>query len=428
MESYHQLLHWILHKVGHHIGDESPDWLHPVLHIVLMWAPLALLIYLLFVTLRIVHRRIVTRRERSAQVVRPSVPGFPTAVFKFVLRFSRRDQLLLVAVGLLAMPVLYASLELPKNIINNAIDSDHFPVSVFGSSLGQIEYLIALSSLYLLAILVNGGLKFAVNVYKGAVGERLLRRLRLMIFRRWHHGAGPERRSEVIPLIAQEVEPIGGFASDAFALPVFQGGTFLTILVFMFMQDPVLGAAAMTLLPVQLALIPRLQRRVNLLARSRVAEVRALGGELGDQAAAIRSGAGGIVAVGGSLKRIEQIRRQIHRSKFFIKSLNNFLTALTPFFFYSIGGYLVIEGRLTLGALVAVLAAYKDFSAPLRELFRYYQSAEDVRIRYEEMLRFLGTEDDKVRSRIQQSETLLAMPAAAQFEPGLKLATAEAPR
>ena len=428
METYHQLLHWILHKVGHHIGDEAPDWLHPVLHVVLIWAPLALLAYFSFLALRLVWRRVRAHREHRAPIVRPSAPGFPTAVFRFVLRFSRRDQLFLVAVGMLAMPVLYVSLELPKIIINNAIGSDHFPVSVLGSQLGQIEYLLVLSGFYLIAILVNGGLKFGINVYKGAVGERLLRRLRLMIFRRWHGGAGPKRRAEVIPLIAQEVEPIGGFASDAFALPVFQGGTFLTILVFMFMQDPILGAAAMTLLPVQLALIPRLQRRVNLLARSRAAEVRALGGELGDQASSDMTGRGEIVAVGASLKRIERIRRQIHRSKFFIKSLNNFLTALTPFFFYSIGGYLVIEGRLTLGALVAVLAAYKDFSAPLRELFRYYQTTEDVRIRYEEMLRFLGTDADATQPQFQRHEETLPTPAAVQNEPDLKLVTAEAPR
>lgn len=427
VDSYHQLLHWILQKVGHHVGDDAPGWLHPVLHIVLIWAPLALLAYMSYLALRMLRRRIHTRRERSRQIVRPSVPGFPTAVIKFVLRFSKRDQLFLVAVGILAMPVLYASLELPKIIINNAIDSDHFPVSVLGSSLGQIGYLLALSGLYLLTILVNGGLKFGINVYKGAVGERLLRRLRLMIYRRWHRGAGPKRRAEVIPLIAQEVEPIGGFASDAFALPVFQGGTFITILIFMFMQDPVLGAAAMTLLPVQLALIPRLQRRVNLLARARVAEVRALGGELGDQASADMNEGSAIVTIGASLKRIEQIRRQIHRSKFFIKSLNNFLTALTPFFFYSIGGYLVIEGRLTLGALVAVLAAYKDFSAPLRELFRYYQTTEDVRIRYEEMLRFLATENDIARFQTQRPEISLSATAAVQREPDMKLANAEVP-
>ena len=71
-------------------------------------------------------------------------------------------------------------------------------------------------------------------------------------------------------MIAQEVEPIGGFASNAFSQPVFQGGTFITILVFMFAQDPIRGAAAMTLLPVQLILIPRLQRRINVLVRERV--------------------------------------------------------------------------------------------------------------------------------------------------------------
>ena len=73
-----------------------------------------------------------------------------------------------------------------------------------------------------------------------------------------------------------------------------------------------------------------------------------------------------------------------------MKALNNFLTALTPFFFFSIGGYLVIDGQLSLGALVAVLAAFKDFSAPLREVFRYYQSLEDVRIRFDEINKFLA--------------------------------------
>ena len=58
------------------------------------------------------------------------------------------------------------------------------------------------------------------------------------------------------------------------------------------------------------------------------------------------------------LGRIYAIRFEIYKRKFAIKGLNNFLSLLTPFFFYSIGGYLVIEGSLTLGALLAVLAAY----------------------------------------------------------------------
>ena len=73
-----------------------------------------------------------------------------------------------------------------------------------------------------------------------------------------------------------------------------------------------------------------------------------------------------------------------------MKSAINFLNNLVPFFFYLIGGYLVIEGEISFGALVAVLAAHKDFSAPLRELLMYYQVTEDVRVRYREMQRFVA--------------------------------------
>lgn len=393
-DGYHSLVHWIAHAIGHHVSDQAPAWLHPVLHVVLIWMPLGLLALGAGYLVKALRRRRSTPGPAAASIG-GSIPGLPDGVFAFIRRHSRRDQWALAAVGLAAMPVLYATLELPKVIINGAIDSGHFPVVVLGQSLSQTGYLFLLCALYLVAIVVNGGLKFFLNVYKGRIGERLLRRLRLTIFRRWREGAGGARRTEVIPLIAQEVEPIGGFAADSVSLPVFQGGTFVTLLVFMFVQDPVFGAAAMTLLPVQLALIPKLQRRVNRLARARVAEVRTLGGELGDQAAQSGRDRSRVHSVSAALKRIETIRRQIHRSKFFIKALSNFLTALTPFFFYSIGGYLVIEGRLSLGALVAVLAAYKDFSAPLRELFRYYQAAEDVRIRYAEVLRFL---DDRPKA------------------------------
>ena len=387
MEWYHNLLHRIGHLIGHEIPGDAPSWLHPLLHVVLVWAPLGLL--------SIVGYRLlaaVWRRAQSASSVDGSLPpsGLASSVFKFILRYTRAEQGRLIALGLLTLPVLYATLELPKLIVNSAIDAKEHTVDIGGYAFTQTEHLFLLCGFYLVAIFVNGALKFVLNVYKGKLGERLLRRLRLTVFRRWRRGAGSVRRTEVIPILSQEVEPIGGFAADAFALPVFQGGTFLTILLFMFIQDPFLGAAALTLLPVQIAVIPRLQRKLNALSRRRVKEVRNLSGHLGEQAGSIESHLGEIQSVGTSLKQIEMIRREIHRTKFFMKAMNNFLSALTPFFFYSIGGYLVINGDLTLGALVAVLAAYKDFSSPLKELFRYYQSMEDVRIRYDEVQRFLG--------------------------------------
>lgn len=380
-------LHAIPHRVATFIearfGEAAPDWLHLVVHTVLVWAPLFLLLVALSSVWRFIghYRAREKQSERNATAV--SSFSLPKGLYAYVLRYSQREQAILVAVGLASMPVLYATLELPKVIVNTALDSGHFPDVHFGFSLSQTQYLFGVCALYLLAILANGSVKFWLNIRKGRAGERLLRRLRLTIYRSWRGRA--ERGADAIPLIAQEVEPVGGFATEALATPIYQGGTFLTILAFMFAQDPILGAAALTMLPLQLFLIPRLQRRINRYARERVAEIRRLGTLLGEQAYQDASRAN---AVGTSFRRIEEIRLKIHRTKFFMKGLNNFLTALTPFFFYSLGGYLVIQGDLSLGALIAVLAAYKDFSAPLKELLRYYQSLEDARIRYADLRLF----------------------------------------
>ena len=90
---------------------------------------------------------------------------------------------------------------------------------------------------------------------------------------------------------------------------------------------------------------------------------------------------------------IFNIRYDIYKRKFFIKFLNNFINQITPFFFYAIGGYLVILGDLSFGALVAVLAAYKDLASPWRELLNYYQRVEDARIKYEQVALQFQPED-----------------------------------
>lgn len=387
MNTLDDVLHWVMVFIGWELGDGAPVWLHPLLHIVLIVVPLALGLLAAAAIVKGIRRNLKNVRVRRPEP--DALDHLPTSVFKYIVERSRADQAILIFLGLLSMPILYATLELPKLIINSALAEEHMPASIAGYDISQVQHFFIFCAIYLVAVVANGSLKFYTNIFKGRVGERLLRRLRLLIVRLWRRGHGPDRRTEVIPLIAQEVEPIGGFASDAFSLPMFQGGTFITILVFMFAQEPVLGAAALILLPAQLVLIPRLQRRLNSLSRQRVAELRSLGGVLGEQAATQTRRNVNLIATMHSLQKIEAIRLQIHRSKFFMKSLNNFLTSLTPIFFFSIGGFLVINGYLTLGALVAVLAAYKDFSAPLKELFGYYQSMEDVRIRYEEVRRFL---------------------------------------
>ena len=83
---------------------------------------------------------------------------------------------------LLSFPFLYWSLDLPKQIINRAISGKHFPQSYFGLELGQIRYLLVLCTVFLALILVNGWFKLHVNVKKGQLGERMLRRLRYELY------------------------------------------------------------------------------------------------------------------------------------------------------------------------------------------------------------------------------------------------------
>ena len=346
----------------------------------------------------------------------------PAGVFRFVFGFTGKHQLALLALSVMAMPILYATLELPKTIINGAINSGHFPKLLAGVGVSQLQYLFLLCGLYLVVVALSGFLKYSINVYKGRVGEGLLRRLRLSVYRKWRSGGAPAN-SELIPVIIQEVEPVGGFASDSFVLPAFQGGTFLTILTFMLVQDLTLGIAAIALLPVKIVLIPRLQRRVNTLARHRVKEIRTLGGLIGESPTQNVDGVLSASSIARSIRRIQAIRFEVFRRKFFMKALSNFISHMTPFFFYSIGGYLVINGELSFGALVAVLAAYKDFSAPLRELFKYYQTMEDVRVRYEEIRRFLGMGVHSVT--VEVPGRTVASSQRSGFEPVTTAASAE---
>jgi len=386
LDRYHLLVHDVAAAFGYDYNDVTPDWVHPLIHLILVLAPALLITVGSYLAIRGILK---LWKDRSTPEFHPEpIRGLERSLFSTVLRYSRRQQALMILVSLIAMPILYLTLELPKQIVNNALDSDRFPIVVLGRDLDQVVFLILLCGLYLLAIILNGLNKYGLNVFKGYVAERFLRRFRLLVYRQWRSDPDSGNQSEIVPILAQEVEPIGGFAADVLTLPILQGGTLLTILFFMFVQDPVLGAAALTVLPIQLVLLPKLQRRVNALSRTRIKEVRQLGRQLSDQLRQRQVNSAGLLPASASFRELEHVRRKIFRLKFFIKALNNFLTALTPFLFYSLGGYFVIEGRITLGALVAVLAAHKDFSAPLKELFNYYQTLEDTRIRYQEITSF----------------------------------------
>lgn len=309
----------------------------------------------------------------------------------------------LLVVTLTLFPLLYLTLELPKRIINDAIGSGSGTIAAYGFEFTQIQYLMLLSAAFLVAVFVHGILKMRINTMKGVLAERLLRRLRYTLIARILRFPQPyfERTSqgELVSMVTAESEPMGGLMGDAVAQPVLQAGQMLTILGFLFFQSVTFGLAACALIPLQAWLIPRLQKQINLLNKKRVVQVRALAAEIGEGAAGastLRVNGGWrfrMAMIGDRLGQLFDIRFEIYQKKFFMKFINNFITQLTPFLFYSIGGYLVIQGEVTIGALVAALAAYKDLSSPWKELLAYYNQSADMSLRWETITERFAPED-----------------------------------
>jgi putative ABC transport system ATP-binding protein len=341
-------------------------------------------------------------------------------MFRFIWRNSRLQQVLTLVLTGVSLPFLYYSFDLPKTIINDAINGDGAPVDLFGLQVTQIQYLFILCGAFLALVIVNGAFKMKINTYKGVMAERLLRRLRYILVERTLRFPLPQFQKtssgEIVTMVTAEVEPLGGFFGDAFALVAFQGGTFLTIMIFMFVQDPLLGLAAFALIPVQGYIIPKMQRKVNALGKERVKHVRALSNRVGEVAGGVpevraQDHANHVLAdVSRRLGEIFEVRFEIYQRKFFMKFVNNFINQMTPFLFYAIGGYLVIQGELSFGALVAALAAYKDLAAPWKELLNYYQRLADARIKYEQLTAQFEPEgmlDDALLSGRPQEEPRL---------------------
>lgn len=316
-----------------------------------------------------------------------------SSLFAFIWKHSKKDQLILLGLTIVTFPFLYATLELPKRVINDAIGATDHSIAAFGIEMSQIQFLLVLCFAYLGSVVVHGLLKMRLNTMKGVTAERLLRRFRYQLISRMMRFPRSYFRStsqgELVSMVTSEAEPMGGLMGDMVAQPVFQAGQMLIILAFLFVQSFWFGVAGVALIPLQAWLIPLLQRRINLLNKERIKEMRAFSSEIGETAAGISD----LRTNGGLRYRLAQftdrlghlfhIRFRIYQQKFFMKFLNNFITQLTPFFFYLAGGYLVIRGDITVGALVAALAAYKDLSGPWKELLTYYNQTQDMEVRWD---------------------------------------------
>ena len=336
---------------------------------------------------------------------------------RYIWGHTRRQQLVILLIVALSMIPYFLALDLPKQIINGPIQGGGFstpealkpffkvtislpvigPFEVYaGYPLDRLSMLWALSVEFLVLVIVNNAFKYVINTYKGRLGERLLRRIRFELIDRVLRFPPiyfkRTKSSEIATMIKDEVEPLGGFAGEAFVTPALLGGQLLVSIGFILAQNMWLGLVAVSTALLQLAIIPRMRRRLIRLGRERQLTARALAGRVGEMVEGIST----IHAHDTSnyeradmarrLGQIFAIRYDLYQWKFMVKFINNFLAQITPFLFYSIGGYLTLKGRLDVGQLVAVINAYKDLPGPLKDLIDWDQGRQDVEVKFEQVV------------------------------------------
>jgi ABC-type bacteriocin/lantibiotic exporter with double-glycine peptidase domain len=72
-----------------------------------------------------------------------------------------------------------------------------------------------------------------------------------------------------------------------------------------------------------------------------------------------------------------------------MKSTTNLLTNSAPLSVLLMGGWLVIEGRTTVGVVVAFLSGLQRLEDPLRELLNVYRLAAQARVRHDMIARWM---------------------------------------
>ena len=283
-------------------------------------------------------------------------------------------------------------LEMQKKIINQAI------------GLKKLDLLLWYCGFYLAAVLVASGLKFIINWIQTYLGQQTLARLRkelyahiltlpLSFFRKASSGM-------VVSSLVTEVVSAGELVGQAVAVPVNNILTLLAFAGYMFYLNPLLAALSIGIYPIVIFVVPKLQGRSNRANKMRVDVTRDLSSKIGETISGIHEIQGNASyrienrKYGHFVDRLFEIRMVWNLYKQGIKVLNNLFQNLGPFILFIVGGYLAIQGRFDLGALVAFLSAYEKLYDPWKELMDFYQVYQDATTGYQRLMEYFDVEPE----------------------------------
>ncbi len=326
-------------------------------------------------------------RRDPARWKQPTLTRPRVGLYRYVAERSLRHQLGLTGLIALSAGLALIPIEMQRRLVNLAIGT--------GSLAALGRYGIA----FLLGTLVVTTAKFAINLYQAYIAERVLRDFRGHLYERIQalpvdHLTGTPP-AQLVSVVLAEAGELTEFFGQAFSIPLVSSFTLIAVSIYLATLNP-WTLALLALHPIEIWVIPRLQRRVNRFSRSRVVLGRHLSADVmhtvGRRTA---TDAGAADEDGADLRRfrrrLDRLLGTRMRSAVFvnlIKWVGNAVARLGPFLIFLGGGWLIITrpGSFDLGRLVAALAAYDRLNEPWQELLDYYSLKEIAITRYAQIL------------------------------------------
>lgn len=300
----------------------------------------------------------------------------PQSLLVFIWQISGRRQILLCVLTLIVSLLTTLPLELQRRIVDDAIH-DH-----------AVDLLLMLSAAYLGVLLLQGGLKYWLNVYRGYMVEHVAREVRHLIFdgTQRKEGEHPVKEGAVVSMVAAEVEDLAGFVGDSVSFPLLQAGTALSAMGYLIWVEPRIALFAIMLYLPQLFVVPLGQRRINRWGNIHARLLR----KMGDTIVGTGVGAGfdrhGRPKFRRRFMRLVtgayRTRRAVYRVKFFLTFFGNLLDALAPLIVLSVGGWLVIRGEVEVSTLVVFITGFQKVADPWDQLLTFYRTASNANVKY----------------------------------------------
>lgn len=322
-------------------------------------------------------------------------------LYRYIIENSYRSQVIVVALTLALLPLAPVPLELQRRMLNEAVEGQNF------------NLLLQLAAMYLGLLLVQGGLKFAMKLQRETISARIVYSLRHSVFRciytvlppsKIRKGGGPDddRVDEgmVVSMLNSEVGNLGGFAGAAISGPVLQVGTIVFVLGYMFWVEPIVALVAVGLYSPQLVIVPLIQRRINNLMRNGAMKVREMSGFIVENAESSLIGAEAPDEFVQLTDRILALKLKAVRLKHILKTANNLLIALGPLGVITVGGWLVVEGRMEAGVILAFISGLERLGGPIRDLIGFYRKLTDAQMRYRMLLNAFPDDHGAMRTTV----------------------------